>query len=85
VVVNAPLRLQRFVAEEWAVPAVKEYAPAWEVERWQVLGPVHAWINARRVWSADHGDALGNPLERIRLERAVRRAHYSKVKGTCDG
>lgn len=70
--VNAPLRLQRFVVEEWAVPAVKEYATAWETERWQVLGPVHAWINARRVWSADNGNALGSPLELLRFERAVR-------------
>jgi len=38
---------------------------------------VHAWIAARRVWSADHGDALGDFVERFQLEVGTRRAHYA--------
>ncbi|SFO58022.1 hypothetical protein SAMN05660359_04477 [Geodermatophilus obscurus] len=52
--VDAPLRLQRFVPGEWR--------------------SVSEWIEARRMWSAVHGDVLGNPLERLRVERETRRA-----------
>jgi hypothetical protein len=79
-VVLAPVRLTRFAADEWAVPPFKERASDWEAEHWSALGPFYAWRDARRMWSADHGDALGNTLERFQFERAVRSAHYSTVK-----
>ncbi len=79
VLVSAPLRLQRFVADEWPVAPIKPHTTEWEVERWSVLGRLHAWREARRAWSVEHGDALGNPLERMQLERATRRAFCAAV------
>lgn len=79
VLVAAPLRLQRFVADEWPVPPLKTHTTAWEVERWHLLGRLHAWREARRTWSAKNGDALGNPLERLQMERATRRAWRAAV------
>ncbi len=55
----------------------------WEAEHWQQLGPFHAWRNARHVWSKDHGDALGNPLELLTFERAIRLAHYSAIRSSA--
>jgi hypothetical protein len=49
VVITAPRRLQRFVPVEWAVPPLKEHATAWEMEHWEQVGPVVAWIEARRI------------------------------------
>jgi hypothetical protein len=74
---QAPLRLQRFVADEWPLPPLKEHTTEWELEHWPVLGPLHAWRRARAEWSAVHGDLLGNPLERLQNERATRRALHS--------
>ena len=71
-----PVRLLRFVPEAWPVPPLKKHTTEWEVERWSVLGPLHAWREARRVWCAEHGDVgLGNPLERMQFERAVHSAY----------
>jgi hypothetical protein len=68
-------------AEEWAVPPLRPHATA--------LGG-RALVGARahrclargppNVWSADHGDALGNYLERLPFERTLRCAHYSPLK-----
>ena len=85
VTVNAPLRLLRFVADEWDVPPVKEHATEWEAERWSVLGPFYAWRQARAVWTAAHGDALGNPLEPLQFERQQRLAYYSTIKELPNG
>jgi hypothetical protein len=73
---QAPERLRRFVANEWSVPPLKEHATEWEAEWWPVLGPFYVWRDARRLWSAGHGDTLGNFLERLHFERAARRGSY---------
>jgi hypothetical protein len=83
-----PERLMRFVAEEWQPPTLPEHASDWQREHWHRLGPVHAWINARRIWSADHGDVLGNFVERFCFEVDIRRAQYAAVHrevGQCRG
>ena len=79
------MRLQRFVAEEWAVPPIKAHATDWEAAHWSVLGPVYAWRDARRAWSAVHGEVFGNPLERLTFERATRRAYYSEFTKWATG
>jgi hypothetical protein len=81
---QAPERLQRFVADEWDVPPASERTTEWEAERWSLLGPFHAWRDARRIWSVDHGDALGTFLERFQFERQVRLAHYSTIREAAD-
>jgi hypothetical protein len=82
--VQAPERLQRFLAEEWSVPPLKEHSTEWEAEHWSVLGPFYAWRDARRVWWVDQGDALGTLLERFQVERQVRIAHYSTIREATD-
>ena len=74
-----PERLRLFLADEWAVPPLKGNATVWEAERWHLLAPYFAWRDARRAWSEQHGDALGDFVERFRFEYQVRRAHYSAV------
>ncbi len=76
---GSPERLLRFVADEWVVPPLKELATEWEAARWERLGPFYAWRDARRLWSADHGDALGDFVERLVFEYQVRREHYAAV------
>jgi hypothetical protein len=74
-----PERLCRFRAEEWPVPPLPDGRTGWQAEAWDVMGPFHVWRAARRVWSADHGDALGDFLERLVFENRVRREHYAAV------
>jgi hypothetical protein len=38
-----------------------------------------------RIWSADHGDALGDFVERFHVERETKRAYYSYVRSKTDG
>jgi hypothetical protein len=59
------------------VSPLKAHATEWEAERWSPLDLIYAWRDPPRVWSADHGDALGNFLERFQFELETRRAHYS--------
>ena len=80
-----PARLVRFVADEWSAPPVKESATDWERQHWNHLGRVHAWRDARRVWSAKHGDALGDYVERLIFERAARRALIETIKEHTHG
>ena len=40
---------------------------------------MYAWMQARRIWSADHGDVLGDQLERLQFEFATKRALTRRV------
>jgi hypothetical protein len=82
--VAVPERLARLVSSEWPPAPLPDHASEWQREHWHRLGPVHAWINARRVWSADYGDALGNPLERLLLEFQTRRSVTRAVHASAD-
>ena len=78
-----PERLRRFDAAEWQVPDPMSVRviplSTWEAEHWHLLGPLQAWRCARWVWSAAHGDALGDCVERLHFERAVRRALVERI------
>ena len=52
----------------------------WEAEHWHLLGPrCRRGAGARQVWSAAHGDALGDYVERLHVERAVRRTVTDRI------
>jgi hypothetical protein len=53
----------------------------WQARNRDRLGPFHAWREARRTWSADHGDALGDFVERFLFERAVHSSLIYSIHG----
>ncbi|SDY96460.1 hypothetical protein SAMN05661080_05152 [Modestobacter sp. DSM 44400] len=76
----APERLRRFVAMEWHVPPMSDTRTGgWQAEHWEQFGPFYAWRDARRIWSADHGDALGDCIERLLFERDVYRGLSASI------
>src|SRR5687768_4435661 len=72
---QTPERLQRFVADEWSVPTLKEHATQWEFKRWSVLVPFLPGV-LPGVRGRDHGEVLGDywsaSSSRVPFERSLR-------------
>jgi hypothetical protein len=71
-----PERLRRFVASEWSVLPFKEHTTDWEMEQWRCSVSFMPGVMSAECGQR-HGDVLGNFVERLKFERAVRWAHVT--------